>query len=77
LRAERCAPLSNQEFVPDALNLIWGAPAISRFIDRSLRATYHLLENGLIPANKVGDRWVTSPDAIRAALLKGLSEGGK
>ena len=38
----------------DENDLVWGAPSIARIIGKSVRATYHLLENQLIPAGKVG-----------------------
>jgi hypothetical protein len=39
-------------------NLAWGVAGIARKIERSERATYHLLARGLIPAVKVGGTWV-------------------
>lgn len=47
------------------LDLIWGADAIAIELGRTRRATFHLLENGEIPAKKVGGRWVASRDALR------------
>jgi hypothetical protein len=51
-------------------DLIWGAVAIAAEINQSERQTFHMLENGLLPAGKIGKKWVGSRTAIRAALLK-------
>jgi hypothetical protein len=51
-------------------DLIWGAEAIAAEINRTPRQTFHMLENGLLPAGKVGEKWVGSRTTIRAALLK-------
>jgi hypothetical protein len=48
---------------------IWGASAIAReagLPDRA--AAYHLLERGLLPARRVGRRWVTTRTRLRQAL---------
>jgi hypothetical protein len=50
-------------------DLIWGAAAIARVIKRSLRTTFFLLENGHLPAKKVGGRWVTTRAKLMAHLL--------
>lgn len=50
------------------LNFIWGAGAIAREICRPVRATFHLLENGEIPAQKVGGRWVADRQILRSFL---------
>jgi len=71
------------------LNLIWGAAAIGNVIGRSRRATFHMLEKGLIRGvKKVGGRWVgeygkiregfiedASDDALRDASNRELSDG--
>jgi hypothetical protein len=41
-------------------DLVWGAPAIARVINKSLRSTYYLLENQFVPASKVGGQWCGS-----------------
>jgi hypothetical protein len=49
--------------------IIWGASAIAReagLPDRA--AAYHLLERGLLPARRVGRKWVTSRGQLRRAL---------
>ncbi|TJU73886.1 MAG: DNA-binding protein [Mesorhizobium sp.] len=45
---------------------VWGCTAISKVIKRKPRQTFNLLENGELPAKKVGGRWVAS----RAKLEK-------
>jgi hypothetical protein len=47
---------------------IWGAAAIGRVINRSQRAVFHLLESGLLPAEKVGAIWVSTPRKLRKAI---------
>ncbi|WP_062208019.1 hypothetical protein [Aureimonas sp. AU12] len=42
----------------ETLNLIWGAKAISKFIGRTERATFGMLESGELPAKKVSGKWV-------------------
>jgi hypothetical protein len=44
---------------------LWGAEAIAREINRAPRATYHLLENGYLDADRVGGRWVSTPRRLR------------
>ena len=51
-------------------NFIWGAAAIACVIGRSVRATFHLLENGDLPARKVGGRWVVDREVL-AAFFRG------
>jgi hypothetical protein len=50
----------------DALDLVWGADEIARFINSSRRKTYHMLENRQIPARKTGGIWVASKRKLRA-----------
>lgn len=40
------------------IELVWGAGAIAELIGRTPRATFHMLDNGELPAKKVGSRWV-------------------
>lgn len=47
-------------------DLIWGASSIARAIGRTDRQTFHLLDQGILPAKKVGNRWV----AERGALMR-------
>jgi hypothetical protein len=54
------APLANND------DLIWGCPAIAAEILKSVRQTYYLLEHGLIPARKIGSRWIASRAELRA-----------
>jgi hypothetical protein len=51
-------------------DLIWGAKAIAAELNQSERQTFHLLERGLLPAGKVGEKWVGSRKALRAHMLK-------
>ena len=49
---------------------IWGAKAIGEVIGKNRRQTFWLLQNGLLPARKVGSLWVSD----RRVLLNFLSE---
>jgi hypothetical protein len=44
--------------LPD--DLLWGGQAIARHIKRTVRQTYYLVENGLIPATKLGARTIVA-----------------
>lgn len=44
------------------LEVVWGARAIAKAINRSEKATYWMLESGTLPgAKKVAGRWCFSP----------------
>lgn len=49
-------------------DMLWGIEAIAAEIGRPLRATFHLLANGRIPARKIGQTWVASRDELRRYL---------
>jgi hypothetical protein len=51
----------------DSLNgdLIWGAQSIAKEIERTERQTYHLLETGRLPAEKVAGRWCSARSRLR------------
>ena len=51
---------------PTRLGLIWCAAAIAHFIER---ATFHLLESGMLPARKVGGRWCANPAELEQHVL--------
>jgi hypothetical protein len=57
-------PIADDE-TPD---LIWGCSAIAKAIGRSERSTFHLLERQLLPAKRVGGRWVASRKKLLATL---------
>ncbi len=42
------------------LGIIWGVAAIAQVIGRTRRQTYHALEKGALPAQKVAGRWCAS-----------------
>lgn len=51
---------------PNELDLAWGAREIARLIGKTPRATFHLLEQGQIPAKKIGAQWVASRKVLRS-----------
>lgn len=50
-------------------DLVWGASAIGRAIGRSERAVFYLLEKGVLPAKRVGGRWVASRQKLLRAVI--------
>jgi hypothetical protein len=44
---------------------VWGARDIGKEIGKPTRATYHLLEKGLLPATKIGGQWASTPRRLR------------
>jgi hypothetical protein len=52
---------------PEALatDLLWGVEDIAEAIGRSRRQTFHMLQNGRIPARKIGAFWCASRSALR------------
>jgi hypothetical protein len=50
-------------------DLLWGAEAIGKAIGRSPRAIFHMLEAGLLPAKRVGRRWVASREKLLRAVI--------
>jgi hypothetical protein len=57
----------------ESLGLVWGAEKIARVIGKTPRATYALLEDGEIPAKKVGGRWVADRGNL-SAFFKGAAD---
>lgn len=53
------------------LDLIWGADAIAAELGCNRRRAYHLLENGEIPAKRVGGKWVVRRDELHAFFENG------
>ena len=47
---------------------IYGVDAISRALDLSKSQTYYVLEQGHLPASKMGRRWFTTTRRILAFL---------
>lgn len=50
-------------------DLVWGANAIARAINRTDRQTYGMLEGGELPAKKVCGRWVASRKKLLEFLV--------
>lgn len=48
---------------------IWGAAKIAEAAGVTKDQAYHLLEQGRLPARKVGGRWVSSRARIRKFLV--------
>ena len=57
--------MSEREIEPKPL---WGAKAIGEVIGKNRRQTFWLLQNGMLPARKVGSLWVSERQALLAFL---------
>lgn len=51
------------------LDLIWEVSEIAKFIGQSERQTFHLLSSGILPAKKVGKRWVAERSQLARFFL--------
>lgn len=51
------------------VDVIWEVKNIARMIGRTERQTFHMLNSGLLPAKKIGDRWVASRKRLLETLL--------
>lgn len=47
---------------------VWGAKAIGKELGLTARQTFHLLERGLLPAKKIGDKWVADANQLHALI---------
>ena len=52
---------------PEALanDLLWTVEDIAEAIGRSRRQTFHMLQNGRLPARKIGAHWCASRAGLR------------
>jgi len=48
---------------------IWGAKNIGAVINRTERQTFHALEKGLLPAEKIGKTWVSTPRRLLSRIV--------
>lgn len=53
----------------DDPDFLWGAKAIATDLGITTRRAFYLLEQGMIPATKIGSLWVAGRSKIRAHLL--------
>ena len=54
-------------------DLIWTGPEIAKVLNLTKRQCWYLLEQGALPARKIGGKWVAS----RRALLKAILPNGE
>jgi hypothetical protein len=40
---------------------VWGAEAFGQIINRDVTHVFYMLNNGLLDADKIGRRWVSTP----------------
>ena len=55
--------------VENTEDILWGAEAIAAVIRVTQRRAFYLLENGALPAKKVGQRWVASRRKLLEAIV--------
>jgi hypothetical protein len=56
----------HDESTDENLDVLWGAEAIARVINRTRRQTHHLLNRGAIDAaKKIGGRWCAERNELR------------
>jgi len=54
-------------------DLIWGAAAIAKETGLTRRQAYYQLEAGLLPAGRIGEKWVASRRTLREHFAKIMS----
>ncbi|QKC86451.1 DNA-binding protein [Mesorhizobium sp. NZP2077] len=52
-----------------SIDLVWGAENIGKEINQKPRQTFYMLEAGLLPAKKVGTKWVAERGKLRAFFI--------
>lgn len=57
----------------ESIGLIWGAKNIAKHIGRSQRQTFHMLQEGQIPAKKIGERWVADPKKLEQFFSEAMA----
>jgi hypothetical protein len=67
-QSQKAAPSEGADERPE---IAWGCAAIAKIIHRSERQTYHLLEQGALPAKKIGGVWVGGRDRLIAYCTDG------
>lgn len=55
-------------------DLLHGGRAYSEFTGLPLRRCFYLLERGLLPGSKFGERWVGSKRAVREKLEAAMNK---
>ncbi|MFC5384389.1 DNA-binding protein [Aquamicrobium segne] len=56
--------MSGNEGISAGNDIVWGAAAIAKVINRTPRQTYGLLETGALPAKKIGGQWAASKQKL-------------
>lgn len=52
---------------------VWGAKAIGNEMGLTERQTFHLLERGLLPAKKIGDKWLADANQLHSLITSAAS----
>jgi hypothetical protein len=58
----------NEQKQSDDNEIVWGAPQMAPVINRSTRATYHLISKGLLDVTKVGAIHTSTKGRLRRSL---------
>lgn len=54
--------------IEPALVVLWGASAIGNELGLNRRQAFNLLEQGQLPARKVGGKWCADRESLRAFI---------
>jgi hypothetical protein len=54
--------------MPDPAPLLYNVREVARLLGRTPRATHRLIQKGLIPARRLGGRFVVLPEELQASL---------
>jgi hypothetical protein len=68
--------MSDQIQPKNQSDVVWGAREIGREVGLDRGAAYHLLSRGLLPAKRLGRKWVSSRSLLRQAVVTGGERAG-
>lgn len=59
--------------INSGLDLVWEAGPIGKVLGLTARQTHYMLANGVIPAKKIGGRWVAERSQLTKFFMDQLS----
>lgn len=48
---------------------VWAVKRMAKIVNLTERQTFHLVSTGKLPANKVGERWVSTKRKLLGAII--------
>ena len=54
-------------------DVVWGGLAIAKVLNVSERRAWYMLEHGLLPATRVGKKWVASRSALLGTVMAAVA----